>query len=198
MNIFNLQNRTMCWLYRMNNNTIRIFFTFWCRVKMSLWGIKYGKQCSFRGNMIFYLGSGATIKMGDYCIFNSSSRFNYRGINHQCILQATNGGKIIIGNHFGGSGVSIVSSISVIIGDNVMCGTNVMIGDRNDHEDRYPEWKPQPVRIGDNVWIGMNTIVMRGVTIGDNTIIGANSVVTRDIPSNVIAVGSPCKVIKER
>lgn len=53
-----------------------------------------------------------------------------------------------------------------------------------------------PISIGNHVWIGMNVVVMRGVTIGDNTIIGANSVVTKNIPSNVIAAGNPIKVIK--
>ena len=54
-----------------------------------------------------------------------------------------------------------------------------------------------PITIGDNVWLGGNTIVLPGVTIGDNVVIGAGSVVTKDIPSNVIAVGGPCRVIRE-
>ena len=54
-----------------------------------------------------------------------------------------------------------------------------------------------PVTIGNNVWIGGHTVVMQGVTIGDNTVIGAGSVVTRDIPAGVIAVGSPCRVLRE-
>ena len=53
------------------------------------------------------------------------------------------------------------------------------------------------VTIGNNVWIGGNTVIMQGVTIGDNTVIGAGSVVTRDIPAGVIAVGSPCRVLRE-
>lgn len=55
----------------------------------------------------------------------------------------------------------------------------------------------KPVTIGDNVWIGGNTCIMPGVTIGDNVTIGASSVVTKDIPDNVLAFGSPCRVIKE-
>ena len=53
------------------------------------------------------------------------------------------------------------------------------------------------VHIGNNVWIGANTVVVPGVTIGDNSVIGAGSVVTRDIPANVVAVGSPCRVLRE-
>lgn len=55
----------------------------------------------------------------------------------------------------------------------------------------------RPVAIGDNVWIGGNTVICPGVTVGDNTTIGAGSVVTRDIPANVLAAGNPCRVIRE-
>ncbi|WP_366941694.1 DapH/DapD/GlmU-related protein [uncultured Microbacterium sp.] len=51
--------------------------------------------------------------------------------------------------------------------------------------------------IGDNVWIGAGALIMPGITIGDDTVIGAGSVVTRDIPAGVIAVGSPCRVVRE-
>lgn len=54
-----------------------------------------------------------------------------------------------------------------------------------------------PVVIGNNVWIGLGATILPGVTIGDNSVIVAGSVVTRDIPANVIAFGSPCKVISE-
>lgn len=55
----------------------------------------------------------------------------------------------------------------------------------------------QPITIGKNVWVGGSCVILPGVTIGDNSVIGAGSVVTHDIPSNVVAVGNPCKVIKE-
>jgi acetyltransferase-like isoleucine patch superfamily enzyme len=57
--------------------------------------------------------------------------------------------------------------------------------------------KEKMIRIGNNVWIAGGTIVVAGVTIGDNSVIGAGSVVVKDIPANVIAVGNPCKVIKQ-
>jgi len=188
----------MCRVYSLQNKLICFYSTLWCRLKMRLWGIQFGKCCSFRGNMIFNRAPGSTIKMGSGCRFNSNSRFNFRGINHVSILQTISGGGIFIGDNCGFSGVSIISGCSVTIGNNVLCGANVTIGDRNNHEKHFGEFKPTPVTIGDNVWLGMNSVIMRGVTIGENTIIGANSVVTKSIPANVIAVGSPCKVIKER
>ena len=54
-----------------------------------------------------------------------------------------------------------------------------------------------PVTIGNNCWIGANSVICPGVTIGENTVIGAGSVVTKDIPANVVAAGNPCKVIRE-
>ena len=54
-----------------------------------------------------------------------------------------------------------------------------------------------PVRIGRNCWIGAGVIIVPGITIGDNVVIGAGSVVTKDLPSNVVAVGNPCKILRE-
>ena len=187
-------------LYRIQFITINYiykkFFTVYCRFKLKMAGAKCGKKVIFKGNVILYKSSNSTISIGNNCRFNSMSRFNYRGINHPCILQTSKGGSITIGDNCGFSGVSIVSSISVVLGNNVLCGTNVTIGDRNDHEDLYPQFIPYPIQIGNNVWIGMNTVIMKGVDIGDNVIIGANSIVTKSIPSNVIATGNPCKIIK--
>ena len=138
----------------------------------------------------------STISIGDRCTFNSSSRFNARGINHRCILETGKPGAVLkIGNRCGFSGCSIVADKEVIIGDHVMVGANTCIGDRDDHPDRLGT-SPQPVHIGNNVFIGMHCIVMKGVTIGDTSIIGAGSIVTKDIPANCIAAGVPCKVIK--
>ncbi len=55
----------------------------------------------------------------------------------------------------------------------------------------------KPITVGNNVWIGAGSVVLAGVSIGDNSVIGAGSVVTRDIPSNVVALGVPCKVLRE-
>lgn len=66
----------------------------------------------------------------------------------------------------------------------------------NEKESRYLT-SAKPVKIGDNVWIGGNSIIFPGVIIGDNVTIGAGSVVTKNIPDNVLAMGNPCEVVKE-
>lgn len=179
-------------------NVIQFFSTIQNRMKMLLVGVQYGRNVKFRGDTMFLRTPGTIIKIGNNCTFNSCSLFNHRGLNHKCILETGSNGCISIGDNCGFSGVSIVSSIKVDIGNNVMCGANVIIGDRNDHEDKYPEFKPAPVIIKENVWIGMNCVIMKGVKIGENSIIGANSIVTKDIPANCIAAGNPCRIIKER
>lgn len=191
-----MRKRIFVRLYYFRNSAVGVVCTLWCRLKMCIWGISFGKKSRFLGNTFFFAGRSASIKIGDHCTFIGNSRFNFRGINHPCILQADSG-NIVIGNECGFSGVSIVSSVNVSIGNNVMCGANVKIGDRNDHEDIYPQWQPMPVSIGNNVWIGMDSKVLRGVTIGNNVVIGAGSIVTKDIPDNVIAAGNPCRVIRE-
>lgn len=97
------------------------------------------------------------------------------------------------------SGCYIQARNGIKFGSNVRIGANVGIISSNHSEEDYDKWDDSdPIEIGDNVWIGMNSVVLPGVKIGDNTIIGANSTVTKDIPSNSVAVGSPCKVIREK
>lgn len=95
----------------------------------------------------------------------------------------------------------ILDCAEVKIGNNVMLGPNVSIftaGHPIDPVKRNEGWEYAiPVSIGNNVWIGGNTVINPGVQIGDNTVIGSGSVLTKDIPSNVIAAGNPCKVIRE-
>lgn len=85
------------------------------------------------------------------------------------------------------------------IGNNFRMGPNVgLISSNHDLNDYDRHIETSPIVIGDNVWIGMNSVVLPGVQIGDNVAIGAGSVVTRDIPSNVIAAGNPCRVLRPK
>ncbi len=89
----------------------------------------------------------------------------------------------------------------VIIGDYVMFAPNVSIytaGHPIHPDSRNSGYEYGiPITIGDNVWIGGNVVINPGVTIGNNVVIGAGSIVTKNIPDNVIAVGNPCKVVRE-
>lgn len=103
-------------------------------------------------------------------------------------------------NFYANHNLVILDTTTVKFGDNVFIGPNCgfyTAGHPVDVKQRNSGLEyAKPITVGNNVWFGGNVIVLPGVTIGDNTIIGAGSVVTKDIPSNVIAVGNPCKVIK--
>lgn len=163
-----------------------------------LQGVSIGKNNSFRGIAMISRFPMSQINIGDCCRFNSCNLFNYRGLNHRCIIQTgTPNAKIEIGSHCGFSGCSIVADIEVVIEDNVVIGANAIIGDRDDHSDIYPS-KPLKIQICRNVWVGMNAVVMKGVTIGENAIIGAGAIVTKDVPANAIVGGVPAKILKYR
>lgn len=94
----------------------------------------------------------------------------------------------------------ILDGAKVTFGDNVFIAPNCgfyTAGHPIEAEERNQGIEyAKPITVGNNVWIGGNVVVLPGVTIGDNTVIGAGSVVTKDIPSNVVAVGNPCKVLR--
>ena len=104
-------------------------------------------------------------------------------------------------NIYANAGLKLVDDTHIYIGDSTMLGPNVTIATAGHPID--PELRSRglqynlPVRIGKNCWLGAGVIVMPGITIGDNTVIGAGSVVTKDIPGGVVAVGNPCKVLRE-
>ncbi len=104
-------------------------------------------------------------------------------------------------NFYMNIGCVILDGAKVKFGDNVFiaphCGFYTA-GHPFDVEQRNAGLEyARPITVGDNVWIGGNVVVVLGVTIGDNCVIGAGSVVTKDIPSNSLAVGNPCRVIRK-
>lgn len=97
--------------------------------------------------------------------------------------------------------LTLVDDTDIYVGDKVMFGPNVTVATAGHPiEPHLRDLQMQfniPVHIGNNVWIGANSVILPGVTVGDNTVIGAGSVVTKDIPANVVAVGNPCRVMRE-
>ena len=112
------------------------------------------------------------------------------------------GYNITVGDYFyANHGLIVTDGARVTIGDSVFIAPNCVLTTAEHAID--PEMRragveiAMPITIGNNVWIGAGTTVLAGVTIGDNTVIGAGSVVTKDIPANVVAVGVPCRVLRE-
>lgn len=121
----------------------------------------------------------------------------------RCKITAYKNASIVIGSNVSMTGVTITSKKRIEIGDHTML-VNVIIINTDFHVPWPPEKRfdligseyDQEVRIGKNVWIATNAIILKGVSIGDNSIIGAGSVVTDDIPKNVLAVGNPAKIVR--
>lgn len=118
-------------------------------------------------------------------------------------LHANFGGRHV---HFGKNvyanfNLTLVDDTHIYVGDNTMIGPNVTIASAG--HPILPELREKgyqfnmPVHIGKNCWIGAGVVIVPGINIGYNTVIGAGSIVTKDIPANSVAVGNPCRVIRE-
>ncbi len=112
------------------------------------------------------------------------------------------GHHVHLGNYvYANFNLTCVDDTHIYIGDNTMIGPNVTLATAG--HPILPRLREKgyqfnlPIHIGKNCWLGAGVIVLPGVNIGDNSVIGAGSIVTKDIPSNVVAYGSPCKVIRE-
>ena len=172
-------------------------WSFYNRVSAKWWKVTIGHNVQFQGKTYFRTLPGAKIKIGDDCLFQSNHASNLIGIYTPCMISTISRcARITIGHNCGFSGTVIGSAQEIIIGNNVRCGANTMITDSDWHSDDLRVSNDAPVIIEDKVWLGYGVKVLKGVRIGENAIIGAGSIVTKDIPSNVIAAGNPCRVIK--
>lgn len=144
--------------------------------------------------------------MGKNVCLLADWRSNRVGLCGPVILQTWPGGKIQIGDNTGASSVVISSRSGVVIGDYVNIGGNVRIFDHDFHalnatvrrsERGCDDCATKPVTIGNDVFIGTQSIILKGVTIGDRAVIGAGAVVSKDIPADCIAVGNPAVVIRK-
>jgi len=177
------------------------------KLKSMLWGIGAGKNIKVWGAVDVVKGPKSSIKIGDnVSLVSCSLRASAAPLYSRVKLRTfTPNAAIIIGNNVGLSGTGITArSRSIQIGNGTIIGPNVIITDSDFHALWPPDNRTcnpalendKDVFIGKNVWIGMNSVILKGANIGDNSIIGAGSIVTGSIPSNCVAAGNPAKQIK--
>lgn len=138
------------------------------------------KQTAVLRKIFGKMGKNVAVNPPFWCDYGyNTSVGDYFFANHNC--QIIDGGTVTFGHH-------------VFIAPNCLFTTAEHALDAEQRNEGLEV--ALPIKVGNNVWIGAGTTVLGGVTIGDNTVIGAGSVVTRDIPSGVIAVGVPCRVLR--
>ena len=147
--------------------------------------------------------NGGQIILDEAVVLNSSNETYHLNMYNRVKLMADKPDSLIkIGRNTRIHGSCIHAFSQVIIGENCLIAANCQIFDASGHSSQISnrlesQGESKPISIGNNVWIGANSIILPGVNIGDGAIIGAGSVVVKSIPSNVIAGGNPAIVIKE-
>ena len=175
------------------------------RLKFLLSGIKWGPGWRFYGSPIVQKHALSRMVFGAGLQLRSRTRSNPLGINHPVILATLRpGAQLTVGDSFGMSGGCICVAENVSIGNHVAIGANSTITDTDFHPlraeiraTRPQEGRTKPVVIEDEVFIGTNCLILKGVTIGRGSVIGAGSVVTGDVPPGVIVAGNPARIIRE-
>lgn len=173
-----------------------------CYWMARFWGVNLGPGCTFFGRAQFSRAPGSQLSIGSRCSFRSAVWSNTIGINRPCLISTLHPeARLKIGSDCGLSGTVIAARVAITLGDRVLCGGNCTISDTDRHglrpESRNQDGVSAPVIIEDDVWLGLNVTVLKGVTIGRGSVIGAGSVVTRSIPENSLAAGLPARVLRK-
>jgi acetyltransferase-like isoleucine patch superfamily enzyme len=191
--------------WKLDNHLWRILAYPRIRLLFARYRISWGKCWRFYGVPILQKHRSSSMSFGDGLQLRSSVRSNPLGPNHPVILCTWQAGAVLrVGNDFAMTGGALCAAESIVIGEGVAVGANTIIADTDFHplspagRLAAPEdGETSPITIDDFVFIGMNCLVLKGVTIGAGAVIGAGSVVTRDIPAQVIAAGNPARVLRE-
>ncbi|MBK8089891.1 MAG: acyltransferase [Chitinophagaceae bacterium] len=187
-------------------------------LKTALLKLKYGKSLELKGRLIIfgkipYLKMPGTSKIvfGDRIVLDSGVKTSNVPLVMRCKFVCGTTGVFEIGDNTILNGVGMTAYKKIKIGKNCLISSGTFISDTDFHpidpmlrqkvSMGYPtdfnQVKKAEVIIGDNVWVGWGSIILKGVTIGDNSIIASGSVVTSNIPPNVIVGGNPAKIIKQ-
>ena len=168
--------------------------------------VKFGKNLNLYGIPVVFKKKGSQLIIGEDCSIKSSFLSNLIGLNHRTIIVArTEEAKIKIGNNVGISGATIYARKGITIGDNTLIGGNTKVLDNDFHpleiEARNIDDKSmircKEIIIGQNCFIGCDSIILKGTQIGNGSVVGAGSVVSGKFPENVVIAGNPAKIIKE-
>ena len=174
-------------------------------LKMRYPKVNIGHSFQMFGKLILSVQKESEVNIDNNVVFRSTTKSNMVGIYKPVSISVSAKGKLTIGDNSGFSGTSIHIINSITIGKYCNFGGNTAIWDNDFHPLDYQarrvhdlsQIKSAPITIGDDVFVGANSIILKGVTIGDRAIIGAGSVVSKDIPADEIWAGNPAKFIRK-
>jgi acetyltransferase-like isoleucine patch superfamily enzyme len=186
------------------NEARRIISIPFCYLFFFIHGIKWGKSWHIYGMPIIQRFRGSEIFIGDYAWLRSWKLSNPLIPNHPVTLSTRSKSAVIsIGQHSHLTATIIIAMNRIEIGNHVWIGSNTTIVDTDFHPlDPHQRLidpsiaDTAPVTIEDDVFIGMNCIILKGVHIGKSSVVGAGSVVTKDVPPNAIVVGNPAVFVR--
>lgn len=176
------------------------------QASLRLQGCAPSSRLRTTGNCYFKARRSGSIKIGSHATLLAGWRSNRVGLNGPLLLTTMGDGVIRIGDYFGASAVVLSSRSSISIGNNVKLGGNVRIYDHDFHsldpiirrsDEDIEHAKSMPVVLGDDVFIGANAIILKGVTLGERCIVGAGAVVTQSFPADTIIGGNPARLIRK-
>ena len=189
--------------WRFRNHAARVLFNPYHRLLFAISGVRWGSGWRVFGAPVVQRHRQSDIRIGRRLALRSTLRSNPLAPAHPVVLSTrTPEAEIQIGDDFGMTGGSIIAYHRIEIGDRVLVGANCVIIDNDFHPMAADERRREiaaptaPVFIGDDVFVGTNSIILKGVTVGARSVIGAGSVVTTVVPPDVIVAGNPARMIR--
>ena len=176
----------------------------WAKLFLKSSGVEFGPGLRLRTAPFVVKLKNSTIVLGERVSISNGLAENPAGVFHRTVLAAARPGATLrIGDDVGISGAVLYAEQSIEIGDRCLIGAGATIYDTDFHAlapaERHVRFSPQvgtaPVKLGNDVWIGAEAMILKGVVIGDNAIVGARALVTKDVPAGAIAGGVPAKVV---
>jgi acetyltransferase-like isoleucine patch superfamily enzyme len=191
---------------KINNYLYKKYSTIICFIILKLNNVDNVTSLTSYGVPIIMISRFGKLILGDNISIHNNAKYAILGRSNKSKFYVYNNANISIGNNVGMSNVVIICYKEISIGNNVLLGGGVTIVDTDFHsldakfrgtDQDFSNTNIVSVLIKDNVFIGMNSIILKGVIIGANSIIAAGSVVVKSVPANEVWGGNPAKFIKK-